>query len=77
MEIQGSRTLRRGRTRSRYGRVDHAVSARLSEDGTEVLIESSIPVSSGWSDVCIVLPVAQVPELVRIALGERSNDAGR
>lgn len=68
MELEGSQVFRSGRTRPTYGRVPGAVSARLSDDGQEVLIESSIPVSRGFSDVCFVLPVATLPDLLRLAL---------
>ncbi len=68
MEIQGSQVFRSGRSRPTYGRVQASVSARLSDDGEELLIESSIPVSKGFSDVCFVLPVDALPELVRLGL---------
>ena len=68
MDIPGSQVFRSGRSRPTYGRVSGRVSARLSEDGEELLIESSIPVSKGVSDVCFVLPVAALPELVRLGL---------
>jgi hypothetical protein len=70
MEIQGSQVFRSGRSRPTYGRVQASVSARLSEDGEELLIESSIPVSKGFSDVCFVLPVDALPELVRLGLSK-------
>lgn len=70
MKIEGSQVFRSGRSRATYGRVKGSVSARLSEDGDELLIESSIPVSKGFSDVCFVLPVDALPELVRIGLAK-------
>lgn len=68
MQIEGSQVFRSGRSRPTYGRIAGEVSARLSDDGTEVLIESSIPVSKGFSDVCFVLPVDTLPDLMRLAL---------
>ena len=52
-----------GPSRRRYGKVARLrrTSDRLSEDGTELLFESEIPVSQGWSDVCFVLPVESCP----------------
>ena len=70
MRIQGSQVFRSGRSRATYGRVQGTVSARLSDDGAELLIESSIPVSKGFSDVCFVLPVDALPELVRLGLAK-------
>lgn len=74
MTLDGHQVLRKGHSRRRYGRVDAAVTTRLSEDGTELLFESSIPVSKGFSDVCFVLPVTALPDLVRLAV-ERPRDA--
>ena len=68
MMLEGQRVLRKGHSRRRYGTVDAALRARLSEDGTEILLESSIPFSRVFSDVCFVLPVEAVPDLVRLAL---------
>ena len=68
MQLQGSQVLRSGRTRPTYGRVEASVTARLSDDGQEILIESSIPVSKGWSDVCFVLPVGTLPDLLKLAI---------
>jgi hypothetical protein len=68
MQIEGSQVFRSGRSRPTYGRIEGQVTARLSEDGTGVLIESSIPVSKGFSDVCFVLPVDTLPDLMRLAL---------
>lgn len=73
MQLEGQRVLRKGHTRRRCGRVDAKVTTRLSEDGTELLLESSIPVSKGFSDVCFVLPVETLPELVRLAIERRQN----
>ncbi len=68
MQLEGSQVLRSGRTRATYGLVEGSVSARLSDDGSEILIESSIPVSKGWSDVCFVLPVETLPDLMKLAI---------
>ena len=73
MQLEGNQVLRKGHTRRRYGKVDAKLSTRLSEDGTELLFESSIPVSRGWSDVCFVLPVEALPELVKLAIERRQN----
>lgn len=70
MEIQGSQVFRSGRSRPTYGRVQGSVTARLSDDGDELLIESSVPVSKGFSDICFVLPVGALPELVRLGLAK-------
>lgn len=47
MQLEGNQVLRKGHTRRRYGKVDADVTTRLSEDGTELLFESKIPVSLG------------------------------
>jgi hypothetical protein len=73
MQLDGHQVLRKGHTRRRYGRVDASVTTRLSEDGTELLFESKIPVSKGFSDVCFVLPVESLPDLVRMAVERRQN----
>lgn len=73
MQLDGHQVLRKGHTRRRYGRVDASVTTRLSEDGTELLFESKIPVSKGFSDVCFVLPVEALPDLVRLAVERRQN----
>ena len=73
MQLEGHQILRKGHTRRRYGKVDARVTTRLNADGTELLFESSIPVSKGWSDVCFVLPVDALPDLMRLAL-ERSQN---
>ena len=73
MQLDGHRVLRKGHSRRRYGRVDAHVTTRLSEDGRELLFESSIPVSRGRSDVCFALPVDALPELVRLAVERRQN----
>jgi hypothetical protein len=73
MQLEGHQVLRKGHTRRRYGKVDASVTTRLSDDGTELLFESSIPVSRGWSDVCFVLPVEALPDLVKIAIERRQN----
>ena len=75
MDIQGSQVFRSGRSRPTYGRVGGLVTARLSEDGEELLIESSVPVSKGHSDICFVLPVAALPDLVRLGLARSPLDA--
>ena len=68
MQLEGQRALRKGHTRRRYGKVEASVTTRLSEDGTELLFETSIPVSKGFSDVCVVVPVESLPDLVRLGL---------
>ena len=73
MRFEKDRVLRKGHSRRRYGAVDAAVTARLSEEGDELLLESRIPVSRGWSDVCFVLPVDALPDLVRLALARQSS----
>ncbi|TNC50476.1 hypothetical protein FHG66_08240 [Rubellimicrobium rubrum] len=73
MQLEGHRVLRKGHTRRRYGKVDAQVTTRLNDDGSEIVFESSIPVSKGWSDVCFVLPVDALPELMRLALERRQN----
>jgi hypothetical protein len=73
MQLEGNQVLRKGHSRRRYGKVDAKVSTRLSEDGSELLFESKIPVSRGWSDVCFVLPVEALPDLVKLALDRRQN----
>lgn len=73
MQLEGHQVLRKGHSRRRYGRVNASVTTRLSEDGTELLFESSIPVSKGFSDVCFALPVEALPELVRLAVKRRQN----
>jgi hypothetical protein len=73
MQLNGHQVLRKGHTRRRYGKVDAGVTTRLSEDGTEILFESKIPVSKGFSDVCFVLPVEALPDLVRLGLGRVQN----
>ncbi len=73
MQLEGHKVLRKGHTRRRYGKVDARVTTRMNDEGTELLFESSIPVSKGWSDVCFVLPVEMLPELVRLALEGRQN----
>ncbi len=73
MQLEGNQVLRKGHTRRHYGKVDAALTTRLSEDGTELLFESSIPVSRGWSDVCFVLPVEALPDLVKLAIERRQN----
>ncbi|WP_210526785.1 hypothetical protein [Rubellimicrobium arenae] len=73
MQLEGQRVLRKGHTRRRYGKVEANVTTRLSDDGTELLFESSIPVSKGWSDVCFVLPVEALPDLVRLAVTRPQN----
>ncbi|TNC68055.1 hypothetical protein [Rubellimicrobium roseum] len=73
MQLDGHRVLRKGHTRRRYGAVDAGVTTRVSDDGRELLFESSIPVSKGFSDVRFVLPVEALPELMRLALGPRQN----
>ena len=73
MQLEGHTVLRKGHTRRRYGKVDSSVTTRLSEDGTELLLESSIPVSKGFSDVCFVLPVEALPDLVKLAIERRQN----
>lgn len=75
MQLEGNQVLRKGHSRRRYGRVDAALTTRLSADGTEILLESSIPVSGGFSDVCFVLPVDALPDLVRLGLSGRQNSA--
>jgi hypothetical protein len=42
----------------------------LSADGTEFLFETSVPVSKGFSDVCVVLPVERLADLVRMAVAK-------
>jgi hypothetical protein len=49
------------------------MTTRLSEDGTELLFESSIPVSKGYSDVRFVIPVQALPDLVRLAVERPQN----
>ncbi len=73
MQLEGHRVLRKGHSRRRYGTVDALVTTRLNDDGSEIVFESSIPVSKGWSDVCFVLPVEALPELIRLALERRQN----
>jgi hypothetical protein len=73
MQLEGHTVLRKGHTRRRYGKVDAGVTTRLSADGTELLFESKIPVSKGFSDVCFVLPVEALPDLVRLAVERRQN----
>ncbi len=73
MQLEGHRVLRKGHSRRRYGNVDAQVTTRLNDDGSEIVFESSIPVSKGWSDVCFVLPVEALPELMRLALERRQN----
>lgn len=68
MHLEGQKVLRKGHTRRRYGAVDTGVTTRLSADGTEILFETSIPVSKGFSDVCVVLPVEALPDLVKLGL---------
>ncbi|MBP1804500.1 hypothetical protein [Rubellimicrobium aerolatum] len=73
MTLEGHKVLRKGHSRRRYGKVDASVTTRLSDDGTELLFESSIPVSKGFSDVCFVLPVGALPDLVRLAVERPQN----
>lgn len=73
MRLEGNQVLRKGHSRRRYGKVDANLSTRLSDDGTELLFESSIPVSRGWSDVRFVLPVEALSDLVKLAVGRRQN----
>ncbi len=73
MQIEGQKVLRKGHSRRHYGRVDASMTTRLSEDGTELLFESSIPVSKGYSDVRFVIPVQALPDLVRLAVERPQN----
>lgn len=73
MHLEGNSVLRKGHSRRRYGKVDANVLASLSEDGKELRFESSIPVSSGLSDVRFVLPVEALSDLVRLAVAGRQN----
>jgi hypothetical protein len=68
MQLEGQKVLRKGSTRRRYRTVDAGVSTRLSDDGSEILFETSVPVSKGFSDVCVVLPVERLADLVRMAV---------
>ena len=68
MQLEGPKALRKGHTRRRYGKAETNVTTRLSDDGSELLFETSIPVSKGFSDVCVVLPVEALPDLVRLGL---------
>jgi hypothetical protein len=51
------------------------VTTRLSADGTEFLFETSVPVSKGFSDVCVVLPVERLADLVRLAVAKPEREA--
>ena len=73
MQLEGHTVLRKGHTRRRYGKVNAGVTTRLSADGTEILFESSIPVSKGFSDVCFVLPLDALPKLVKLGLSRPQN----
>ncbi|HVG47542.1 MAG TPA: hypothetical protein VM899_05325 [Rubellimicrobium sp.] len=73
MQVEGNQVLRKGHSRRRYGKVDATLTTRLSDDGSELLFESRIPVSRGWSDVCFVLPVESLPDLVKLAIERRQN----
>lgn len=70
MQLEGQKVLRKGSTRRRYRAVDAGVSTRLSDDGSEFLFETSVPVSKGFSDVCVVLPVERLADLVRMAVAK-------
>ena len=75
MQLEGQKVLRKGRTRRRYRDVDAGVTTKLSADGTEFLFETSVPVSKGFSDVCVVLPVERLADLVRMAVSRPDRDA--
>ncbi len=75
MQLEGQKVLRKGHTRRRYRKVDAGVTTRLSEDGTEILFETSVPVSKGFSDVCVVLPVERLADLVRLAVAKPEREA--
>ncbi len=75
MQLEGQKVLRKGHTRRRYRNVDAGVTTTLSADGTEILFETSVPVSKGFSDVCVVLPVERLADLVRLAVARPEREA--
>ena len=73
VEIKDSRIFRGAHTGKNYVRVNGPVRARVGSDGKSIMLEGSIPVTKGQSDVGFQLPLDAVVDLVRLALEARQT----